>query len=81
MLFNFIRYIDTSWYYNLTPKDGTSYWIDHSKIEEKIAACIDLCDHYSSMVAQQNDAAFQLWGKGIIVTDSKLLIPEVQTVF
>lgn len=81
MLFNFIKYIDTSWYYNLAPKDGTSYWIDHAMIEEKVAGRVDLCDHYSSLAAQQNDAAFQLWEMGLIVTDSNLLMPQVQTVF
>lgn len=80
MLFNFIKYIDTSWYYNLMPENGFGYWIDYSKIEEKSATRIDLSDHYSSMVAQQNDAAFQLWGLGIIVSDQQLLLPKVQTI-
>lgn len=80
MLFNFIRYIDTSWYYNLKPFNGFCYWIDYTKLDPRLAARLDLCDHYSSMEAQLNDAAFQLWGMGHIITNKELLMPEVTTI-
>lgn len=80
MLFRFIKYIDTSWYYNLRPLNGFCYWIDYTKLEPPMDSRLDLCDHYSTLEAQLNDAAFQLWGMGYIITNEKLLMSRVQTI-
>ncbi len=80
MLFEFIKYINTHWYYNLLPFSGVKYWVDYTLVDDDIKSDIDICKGYTSEVAVKNDAALQLWGKGIIIKDQDKMVPSVHTV-
>ncbi len=75
MLFDFLKYINPTWYFNLIPEDQSiSYIIDYRKLNKKERDLITIDDEYKTLEGKLADAAYQAWQKGIIKSDSGLSI-------
>lgn len=66
-----IQYIRPSWYFNLTPRKGDiPYWLDIEKVPDEWKSLVTPCSCYRSAIAHKWDAAYQLWSKGVIASNS-----------
>lgn len=70
MLFDFLKYISPTWYFNLTPEgQSISYFVDYRKLESVERQLLDLDDKYRTKEGMLADAAYQAWHKGIMKTE------------
>lgn len=75
MLFTFLKYISPTWYFNLTPADHlVPFFVDYRKLSKEEQALLTLDDGYKTLQGKLADAAYQIWQKGIIKSDSGLSI-------
>ncbi len=67
MLFEFIKYINPSWYFNLQPpKREKYYFLDYDSFSDSEKSIISVDKNYSSWEISKNDAAYQAFQKGLI---------------
>lgn len=74
MLFDFIKYINPIWYWNLTPQTGDNFFANYSKLNKNEKSIISYSDEYEMDISSKLDAAYQAWHKGIITNNSNKLI-------
>lgn len=65
MIFNFLKYIHPTWYYNLRPKCDYAYFPTAAIVAEHGFA-IELDRNYKSLEAQQRDLAWRAFQQGYI---------------
>ncbi len=67
MLFEFLKYISPTWYFNLMPADqSVPYFVDYRKLSKEEQGLLDIDDRYRTLQGKLADAAYQAWQKGII---------------
>ncbi len=66
MLYNFTKYINPSWYFNLRPKKEGPYFLDYELLPDTEKAMISIDPCYSSWEISKLDAAYQGFQKGFI---------------
>ncbi len=83
MLFDFLKYVQPTWYFNLTPAKGKAvYWVDYHKLPPEEKRLIDFDENFSTSDAPQLDAAYQALHKGIIKDDAQFVFEApVRTCF
>ncbi|NMB64983.1 MAG: glycosyltransferase family 2 protein [Spirochaetes bacterium] len=70
MLFNFLKYINPTWYFNLiAKKQNIPYFVDYRKLDKEEQALLEIDDGYCTEVGCLADAAYQAWHKGIMKKD------------
>ncbi len=70
MLFNFLKYISSTWYFNLIPEgQSTPYFVDYRKLSSEEQALLDIDGGYKTLQGKLADAAYQAWQKGIMKTE------------
>lgn len=75
MFFHFLRYINPTWYFHLTPQSGKiPYFIDWDKLEESEKSLIQLDEAYHSHEVSKLDAAWQAWQKGFIESNPEKML-------
>ena len=63
------------WYFNLEVDSGkNTYWIDHNKINPKYLKILDENNFYESKKSFSFDLAYQLWHRGVIDYNEKILL-------
>ena len=72
MLFQFLKYINPSWYFNLSPKGNNPYFPDYDFLNEDEKQIIQLDENYSTPEVTKLDAAYQAWNRGIIVRNHEI---------
>ena len=70
MIFNFLKYIHPTWYYNLRPKCDYAYFPTAAIVAEHGFA-IELDRNYKSLEAQQRDLAWRAFQQGYINPNAK----------
>jgi hypothetical protein len=65
MLFEFLKYVQPTWYFNLTPKDS-SYFLDYRLLSSELKDVIRFDNDYVLDDYKLRDAAYQALLKGII---------------
>lgn len=79
MLFEFIKYVQPTWYFNLKPvKTEAIYWVDYEKLPESERSIIDPDGDYESETALKLDAAYQAIHKGIICKQASYALEDSQ---
>lgn len=75
MLFKFLKYVKTSWYYNISSgkSDDNHYFVDYRSLPEEQQALLDIDSNYHSEDAILCDAAYQILQKGIMNPDARPL--------
>ena len=73
-IFDFIRYIKPTWYYNLNNNSNLPYWVNYNQLSEDEKQYIDYDLNYSNKNISDWDAAFQAFNKGIIKNDPEISI-------
>lgn len=72
MLFEFIKYVQPTWYFNLIEDQfEIPYWVDFEQLPIDAQQIIETDFGYSSLQITKLDAAFQAWHKGVISQDVK----------
>lgn len=67
MVFEFIKYINPTWYYNLYAVEiKTPYFVDYRKLNESEQKLLDIDCCYRTEQGKLADAAYQAWQKGIM---------------
>jgi len=75
MLFDFLKYISPTWYFNLVPANqSASFFIDYRKLSKEEQDLLTIDDGYKTLEGKLADAAYQAWHKGILKCDPKLSI-------
>ncbi len=75
MLFEFLKYINPTWYFNLIPVDqSVPYFVDYRKLSVEEQDLLTIDDEYKTLQGKLADAAYQAWQKGIIKSDPKVSI-------
>lgn len=69
MLFEFLKYINPTWYFNLPSKGVFAYFPDYDLLGEDGQSLLIPDEGYSSREVSKLDAAYQTWHKGIIASD------------
>ena len=73
MLFEFLKYISPTWYFNLTSADqAVPYFVDYRKLSKEEQDLLTIDDGYKTPQGKLADAAYQAWQKGIIKRDPEL---------
>lgn len=65
MIFNFLKYIHPTWYYNLRPKQDYAYFPTAETLK-KLGLSIEIDFNYKSLDAQQRDLAWRAFQQGFI---------------
>ena len=75
MLFEFLKYINPTWYFNLIPVDqSVPYFVDYRKLSVEEQDLLTIDDEYKTLQGKLADAAYQAWQKGIIKSDPRMTI-------
>ena len=70
MLFDFLKYINPTWYNNLIPEgQETPYFVDFRKLDKPEQDLLDIDLGYCNQAGSVADAAYQAWHKGIMKRD------------
>lgn len=71
MLFEFLKYINPTWYFNLIPDRQSTpyYFVDYRKLSSEEQALLDIDGGYKTLQGKLADAAYQAWQKGIMKTE------------
>ena len=69
------KIIKPIWYYNLkSDPDKNTYWLDYEKVDPKYLKILDDNNFYESNKSFSFDLAYQLWHRGVIDHDEKVLL-------
>ncbi len=72
MLFEFQKYINPTWYFNLKPENlSIPYFIDYQKLSADEQKLLNIDEGYITREGKHGDAAWQSWQKGVILRESK----------
>jgi len=67
MLFEFIKYINPTWYFNLVPAGHSiPYFVDYRKLSREEHDLLAIDNGYKTFEGKLADAAYQAWQKGIM---------------
>lgn len=70
MLFDFLKYINPGWYFNLAPpSQAVPYFVDCRKLDKTELDLLNIDEGYNSIEGKLADAAYQAWHKGFIKRD------------
>jgi hypothetical protein len=75
-IFNFKRYVQQFWYFNLKPKSNLPYWIDYRLLTKEEKSLIVYDSNFKTQEAGLRDAAYQAWQKGIMHNDPVLSLKQ-----
>jgi glycosyltransferase involved in cell wall biosynthesis len=71
MLFDYLKYINPVWYFNIHSECQTvSYFLDYSKLTTDEQNMIEIDQGYQTDQGRIGDAAYQAWQKGILKFDT-----------
>ncbi|MSQ79867.1 MAG: glycosyltransferase family 2 protein [Flavobacteriaceae bacterium] len=75
MLFDFQKYIQPTWYFNLKPTEGDiGYLANYEKLQPSVQALFEPNKNYQTKEAYLLDLAYQGWHKGVIHIDKSQTI-------
>jgi glycosyltransferase involved in cell wall biosynthesis len=83
MLFQFLRYISPTWYFNLTYVGNYPYFPDFDKLPAVDQSLVEFDEGYSHRGVAKLDTAYQAWHKGFVLDnpnlsfDTKSIMPSV----
>src|SRR5687768_10924460 len=66
MLFHFLRYVQPTWYFNLTTKESSAYFLDYRLLPTEFQKVIEFDNEYVLDEYKLKDAAYQALLKGVI---------------
>jgi len=70
VLFDFLKYISPTWYFNLIPAaQSVPYIVDYRKLSKEEQALLTINEGYKTLQGKLADAAYQACDKGIMKTE------------
>ncbi len=76
MIFNFIRYTQPAWQFNISPQLNFHFAACYVIDEENISEIID--ERYQTKSAKLADAGYQLWNKGVLLQATSQQIEQLE---
>lgn len=80
MLFEFVKYIMPTWYYQMKSQGNVTYWADVDTLPSYFGKNLDFHSNYKSANGMKYDASYQLFHMGHLDDNSERGLKNIETI-